>query len=95
MNLLIVTNHFWPENFRINDLARGLRERGHEVSVLTGLPNYPEGKIFPGYGVFKKRRETTADGIRICRVPLIPRGGGGWFRLAMNYMSSAISFSFR
>ena len=93
MHILIVTNHFWPENFRINDLALGMLERGHQVSVLTGIPNYPEGKFFPGYGFFRKRSEEYR-GIQIHRVPLIPRGNGSSFRLMLNYVSSAIAFCF-
>jgi hypothetical protein len=54
MHVLIVTQYFWPENFRINDVAMGLKEKGHEVTVLTGQPNYPEGRFSPGYGFFSK-----------------------------------------
>lgn len=93
MHILIVTNHFWPENFRINDLASGMVERGHQVSVLTGIPNYPEGKFYSGYGVFRKRSEEYR-GIRIRRIPLIPRGNGSSFRLMLNYISSTIAFCF-
>lgn len=50
MRILIVTQYFWPENFRINGLALGLLERGHEVSVFTGKPNYPEGRFFDDCG---------------------------------------------
>lgn len=89
MNLLIITNHFWPENFRITDLALGLMARGHRVTVLTGVPDYPEGKFFPGYGIFKRRREDY-QGINIRRVPLVPRGQGGRLRLALNYLSFAL-----
>lgn len=46
MRILVVSQYFWPENFRINDLVRELVQRGHEVTVLTGVPNYPDGKIF-------------------------------------------------
>ena len=49
MRLLIVTQYFWPENFRINDLVSGLAERGHEIVVLTGQPNYPGGTVFPAF----------------------------------------------
>ena len=91
MHILIVTNHFWPENFRINDLASGMVERGHQVSVLTGIPNYPEGKFYSGYGVFCKRSEVYR-GIRIRRIPLIPRGNGSSLRLMLNYVSSTIAF---
>ena len=57
VNILIVTQYFWPENFRINDLASGLLERGHKVEVVTGIPNYPGGEIFREYGYFIKRKE--------------------------------------
>ena len=89
MKILIVTQYFWPESFRINDLALGLRERGHEVSVLTGKPNYPGGKFFPGYGFFGRARDDY-EGIPVVRVPLIARGNGGGLRLALNYLSFAL-----
>ena len=89
MNILIVTQYFWPENFRINDLATGLAERGHTVTVLTGKPNYPSGKFFPGYGFLGRAREIYGQ-ITVHRVPLFPRGQGAW-RLALNYFSFAIS----
>ena len=88
MKILIVTQYFWPENFRINDLALGLRERGHEVTVYTGKPNYPEGRFFPGYGFFGRRLENY-HGVRVIRVPLIPRGAGGAPGLVLNYLSFA------
>ena len=90
MKVLIVSQYFWPENFRINDLAAGLVERGHEVTVLTGQPNYPAGKFFPGYGWFKKSSKEY-KGVRILRVPLLPRGNGSGLRLALNYFSFAFS----
>jgi colanic acid biosynthesis glycosyl transferase WcaI len=86
VKVLIVSQYFWPENFRINDLAAGLVERGHLVTVLTGIPNYPGGRFFSGYGLFRKVREEY-KGIRILRVPLVPRGDGGGIRLAFNYLS--------
>jgi glycosyltransferase involved in cell wall biosynthesis len=89
MKVLIVTQYFWPESFRINDLALGLRGRGHEVTVFTGMPNYPSGRFFPGYGFFGPRREDF-DGFPVHRVPLFPRGGGQRWRLALNYFSFAI-----
>jgi colanic acid biosynthesis glycosyl transferase WcaI len=88
MRILIVTQYFWPEDFRINDLALGLRERGHEVTVYTGKPNYPGGRFFSGYGFFGRTVEDH-HGMRVIRVPLIPRGDGGLFRLALNYLSFA------
>ena len=88
MKILIVTQYFWPENFRINDLAVGLNEKGHQVTVLTGIPNYPDGHFFQGYGFFKNVRQDY-HGVKVMRSPLIPRGKGGGFRLALNYFSFA------
>lgn len=88
MHILIVSQYFWPENFRINDLAVGLREKGHDITVLTGIPNYPEGRFFPGYGFLKNNREDY-HGVKVIRVPLIPRGNSGGLRLALNYVSYA------
>lgn len=90
MKVLIVSQYFWPENFRINDLAAGLVERGHAVTVLTGIPNYPAGKFFSGYSWLKKTEEEY-QGVRIRRVPLLPRGNGSGMRLACNYLSFAFS----
>ena len=92
MDILIVTQYFWPENFRINDLALGLFEKGHKVTVLTGIPNYPEGHFFLGYGFFKNIQQNY-NGIRVIRVPLLPRGHGGAFHLALNYISFAFCAS--
>jgi colanic acid biosynthesis glycosyl transferase WcaI len=92
MHVLIVTQYFWPENFRINDVALGLKEKGHEVTVLTGQPNYPEGRFFPSYG-FCSKTEEGYQGIRILRVPLLPRGNGGALRLLLNFCSFALSAS--
>lgn len=89
MKILIVSQYFWPEDFRINDLALGLRERGHEVAVFTGKPNYPGGRLFPGYGFFGRTVEDY-QGVRVMRVPLVPRGDGGALRLALNYLSFAL-----
>ncbi|MGH8703253.1 MAG: glycosyltransferase family 4 protein [Burkholderiales bacterium] len=89
MRVLIVSQYFWPENFRINDLVLGLRERGHNVTVYTGKPNYPDGRYFAGYGFFRRPRDEF-DSIPVIRVPLVPRGGGGGFHLALNYLSFAL-----
>ena len=89
MRILVVTQYFWPENFRINDVALGLVSRGHEVTVYTGKPNYPEGRFFPGYGLLGRTLEDYG-GARVIRVPLIPRGDGGPVRLALNYLSYAL-----
>jgi len=86
LNILIVTQYFYPENFRINDFAIEFKNRGHNVTVLTGTPNYPGGKYYNGYGVFKKTREIYED-IKVIRSPIVPRGSGSAVRLALNYFS--------
>lgn len=90
MRVLIVTQYFHPEPFRINDLAFALHDRGHSVTVLTGMPNYPEGRRYPGYGWFSPGTE-ECRGISIIRVPSIARGAekNGW--LLLNFLSFAIS----
>lgn len=88
--ILICTNHFFPETFRCNDVAFELVRRGYEVTVLTAIPDYPKGKYFDGYGIFRKRRETL-NGVKIYRGFIIPRGNGGAVRLLLNYVSFFIS----
>lgn len=93
MKILIVTNHFYPETFRVNDVAFHLASKGHAVIVITSVPNYPGGKFFTGYGLFRKRRETVS-GVDIVRVPVIPRGNGNGIRLFLNYASYLVSACF-
>lgn len=90
MKILIVSQYFWPEEFRINDLALDLIERGHGVTVLTGNPNYPKGKFYKGYG-FKYSVEYY-NSIKIIRVPIVPRGKNS-FTLVLNYISYLVSGS--
>lgn len=89
MRLLIVTQYFWPESFRINDLASALVDGGHAVTVLTGKPNYPGGRFLSGYGFLGRTNEKFGR-VEVVRVPLIPRGRGGGVRLALNYASFAL-----
>lgn len=89
MKLLIVSQYFWPESFRINEVAKTLLEKGVEVEVLTGKPNYPRGELFAGYRAWGCWREIY-QGLDINRIPLFPRGGGG-SRLALNYLSFVVS----
>lgn len=91
MKLLIVSQYFSPESFIINDLARHIQAAGHEVTVLTGKPNYPQGVIYSGYKFSGVRRENYADAIEVIRVPLIPRGKSSGLRLAINYISFVLS----
>lgn len=94
MRILIVTQYFWPENFKINDIALALKERGHEVSIFTGKPNYPNGKFSKGYTFFNKRIEFW-NGIKIYRSPIIPRGKGKGIQLFVNYISFSIFASIK
>lgn len=86
MKILFISQYFWPENFRINDLVLGLHQKGHDITVLTGRPNYPQGRFFPGYAYFNRRVEDY-EGVRVIRVPLIPRGQGKTIQLIINYLS--------
>ncbi len=90
MKILIVTQYFWPETFRINEITQSLRDLDHEVSVLTGQPNYPDGVIQPGYSAASLRTQFH-DGLMIHRVPLLPRGRGSALSLLLNYLSFIVS----
>jgi colanic acid biosynthesis glycosyl transferase WcaI len=89
MRWLIISQYFWPESFRINDVARELVRRGHQVTVLCGTPNYPAGRIYPGHGWFRRTREIW-QGVEVVRVPTVPRGQRSGWRLAANYLSYAL-----
>lgn len=93
MRLLIFTNHFHPESFRVNDIAFDRVGRGDRVKVLTGIPDYPEGRFHPGYSLFRRRCEVV-NGVEVIRVPLIPRGGGNKLRMVLQYGSSVVGFFF-
>lgn len=84
--ILFVCQYFYPETFRGNDIAFHLAEEGHDVHVVTGIPNYPKGKFFPGYGLFKKRNEVI-NGVRVTRLPLVPRGEDNKIMLMLNFFS--------
>ncbi|MCR4695259.1 MAG: glycosyltransferase [Pseudobutyrivibrio sp.] len=83
--ILIICQHFYPEQFRINDIAFEWVNRGYEVSVVTGTPNYPTGHFLPGYNWFKNTKETV-NGVAIHRIPLIPPGNSR-LGLVFNYLS--------
>ena len=91
MRILVVSQYFWPENFRINDLVSALIERGHEITILTGLPNYPEGKIFQPY-INNPMIYSDYEGAQVIRVPMVSRGSSKC-KLALNYLTFAISAS--
>jgi len=89
MRLLVVTQYFWPEDFRINDLVGQLVRRGHDVTVLTGKPNYPGGTFFPEF-LRHPEQFSAYEGARVVRVPMLPRGQGA-LRLVLNYLSYPLS----
>ena len=96
MKILIVSQYFWPENFRINEIAEFLTSQDIDVDVLTGYPNYPEGKIFDDYKNSPSNFDTFKEA-KIYRIPVIPRGSGSSFNLFVNYISfllSSITFGF-
>lgn len=84
--LLVVCQHYWPESFRITDLVSYFTERGVEVDVLCGLPNYPSGEFSPGFsyrGPYRQRHE----GVDVFRVPEIRRGDNSNVRIGLNFLS--------
>jgi glycosyltransferase involved in cell wall biosynthesis len=90
MNILIVGQYFWPESFRINEVADSLAREGCTVNVLTGPPNYPDGAVFPGYSATSITVQRRGD-VVIHRVPVVPRGRGTAVRLMLNYLSFMVS----
>ncbi|MDX2505489.1 MAG: glycosyltransferase family 4 protein [Gammaproteobacteria bacterium] len=90
MHILVVSQYFWPENFRINDLCAELVRRGHEVTVLTGKPNYPDGEVFPDFQS-NPHAFNEYEGCRVVRVPMFSRGTGSSVKLLMNYFSYFLS----
>jgi colanic acid biosynthesis glycosyl transferase WcaI len=89
VNLLVVSQYFWPEDFRINELVVELMRRGNQVTVLTGQPNYPDGAVFPAYAA-DPDRYASFRGARVLRVPMLPRKRGA-ANLLLNYLSFAVS----
>ena len=87
MRILFISQYFYPENFRGNDIAIELAKE-NEVHVICATPNYPQGKFYHGYGWFKRQREVIA-GVKITRLPVIPRGRNS-ITLILNYFSFMI-----
>ena len=86
MKILFVTQWFDPEpTFKGMSFVKELRDLGHDVEVLTGFPNYPGGKLYPGYRVKFLQRETL-EGIRVTRVPLYPSHDRSAIRRIANYI---------
>ena len=90
--ILIVSQYFYPENFRVNDIATQLVQRGFDVTVLTGIPNYPSGKFFKGFSIFSTKKEILYQGVKVIRLPIFARGKNK-ISLSLNYLSYS-SFSF-
>lgn len=86
MRILVVTQHFWPENFRINDIVEGFLQNGIAVDVLCGLPNYPKGEWFPGYSAAGPFEE-ECHGARLYRCKEVPRRGNTSVNIFLNYVS--------
>lgn len=85
--LLVVTQHFRPENFRINDIVDGFLADGIAVDVLCGLPNYPKGEWFDGYSAAGPFFEEESGGAHVYRCREIPRKGNTSLRIFLNYVS--------
>lgn len=88
-HILVISQYFYPEQFRINDMCCEWVKKGYRVTVLTGIPNYPQGKFYDGYGINNKRHEKW-NGIDIIRIPLVPRGHNS-VGMVLNYFSFPIS----
>ena len=92
--ILIYTNHFYPEQFKINEIVDWLSNEPYHVRVITCIPNYPGGKFYKGYNINSLFRKHINDNIIINRLPLIPRGNGNYFIRILSYLSYFISASF-
>lgn len=90
LRVLVVSQYFWPESFLVNDVVEDLQAIDCEITVLTGQPNYPEGRIFPGYSALGSGRASSPGQYDLFRVPVVPRGSGGLRRVA-NYLSFVVS----
>ena len=96
MRVLIVSQYFWPEQFRINEIAADLTKKGYEVDVLTGKPNYPQGKLYEGFKLNPKKYNKYGK-VNIYRVPIWLRKNSNKVNLFLNYLSfvfSGIFFGF-
>lgn len=84
-HILVVSQYYYPEQFRINDICEAWVKKGYKVTVVTGIPNYPEGKFYKGYGWFRKRKENV-NGVNVIRIPLFARRKNA-LSLYLNYKS--------
>lgn len=84
MKILVVTQYYYPEPFRINEICEELARRGNDITVVTGRPNYPDGNIYPGYE--NERFDEVVNGVRVIRCKIRPRKKGS-ANLLLNYLS--------
>jgi glycosyltransferase involved in cell wall biosynthesis len=89
--ILIYTNHFYPEQFKINEIVEWLSLEDYEIRVVTGIPNYPSGRFHNGFGFKSIFRTNYRDNVIVNRLPLIPRGSGNYFMLSLNFISYFLS----
>jgi len=90
LRILIVSQYFWPENFRINELVKFLKEKNYDVDVLTGYPNYPEGQLLEEYKI-DPIKYSNFYGAKIYRVPIYLRRSSSEYDLFLNYISFILS----
>ena len=96
LNILLISQNFWPENFPINAVIENLSNKVN-FTILTGKPNYPGGEIFDNYKKFGVIKENFSKYHKIIRVPIYPRKKANKINLFLNYMSflfSGIFFGF-
>lgn len=91
MKLIIFSQHFWPEIFRINNVVEELIKKGNQINILTGLPNYPSGEIPAEYN-FKKLTILDEYRCKIFRIPIIPRKNSSHFNIILNYLSFVFGY---
>jgi glycosyltransferase involved in cell wall biosynthesis len=91
LRIALVSQYFWPESFIINEIVKSLVAHGHVVEVLTGKPNYPDGKVYEGYTADGYIDEFFEGEIMVHRAPLRPRGSGGAKNLLLNYFSFVLN----
>jgi len=89
--IAIISHHFWPENFLINEVALKLKKNNKKITVITGLPNYPHGKIYKNYKNINYIKKEVFKGIDIIRFPIIPRKRGGFINILLNYLSYVVN----
>ena len=90
LKILLISQYFWPENFRVNEIVEYWKKKKFQVDIVTGSPNYPSGKIFPDY-VLNKQKYNKFLGYSIYRLPIILRGSGTKIKLFLNYASFLLS----